>query len=98
MQNPSVSVSLAPGAVSEPISLGLMSTAGHVAITATDKTTLYLASFKIGNRDRIGGNLGVPINDRDADLLAFEPDDVVTLRLRNTGTVEQHVLVNVRWC
>ena len=74
-----------------------MTAAGYVAITATDSTTLYIASFKIGNRDRISGNLGVPLNDRDADLFAFQPNDVVTLRLRNTGTVEQRVLVNVRW-
>ena len=74
-----------------------MTAAGYVAITATDSTTLYIASFKIGNRDRIGGNLGVPLNDRDADLLAFQPNDVVTLRLRNTGMVAQQVQIGVRW-
>ena len=64
---------LAPGEESKPIDFGFRSAAGRVVVAATDVNSLYVSSFKIGNKDMniSGTGPGEPLSNYPTDELGF---------------------------
>jgi hypothetical protein len=98
MQDQPTAFVLAPGEESKPIDFGFRSAAGRVVVAATDVNSLYVSSFKIGNKDMniSGTGPGEPLSNYPTDELGFSGGNTVAIRLRNTGSTDQHVQVSVR--